>query len=101
VDFLASSRDFSSLDVRKAKVSSRAIRRNASAAWALVSIFPIPVTCSDGHMGLIDEPDKALHLHTGWAAGAGTEFAIAPQSVQFYNFPVLVHFAALTAPLPA
>src|SRR5262249_49354358 len=28
--------------------------------------------------GVFDDPDKALHLHTGWAAGTGAEFAIAP-----------------------
>src|SRR5262245_17788306 len=28
--------------------------------------------------GVFDDPDKTLHLHTGWAAGTGAEFAIAP-----------------------
>src|SRR5215471_14432172 len=27
---------------------------------------------------MVYDPDKALHLHTGWAAGTGAEFAIAP-----------------------
>jgi high affinity Mn2+ porin len=39
-------------------------------AWSLGRYLQTP--------GVIDDPDKALHLHTGWAAGAGAEFAIAP-----------------------
>jgi high affinity Mn2+ porin len=27
--------------------------------------------------GVTDDPDKVLHLHTGWVAGGGAEFAIA------------------------
>jgi high affinity Mn2+ porin len=39
-------------------------------AWSLGRFLQTP--------GVIDDPDKTLHLHTGWAAGAGAEFAIAP-----------------------
>src|SRR6266700_209462 len=39
-------------------------------AWSLGRFLQTP--------GVIDDRDKALHLHTGWAAGAGAEFAIAP-----------------------
>src|SRR6266511_4138676 len=39
-------------------------------AWSLGRFLQTP--------GVIDDPDKALHLHTGWAAGTGAEFAIAP-----------------------
>jgi high affinity Mn2+ porin len=39
-------------------------------AWSLGRFGQTP--------GVIDDPDKALRLHTGWAAGAGSEFAIAP-----------------------
>src|SRR5215510_1918069 len=39
-------------------------------AWSLGRFLQTP--------GVIDDADKALHLHTGWAAGAGAEFAIAP-----------------------
>ncbi len=39
-------------------------------AWSLGRYLQTP--------GVIDDPDKALHLHTGWAAGTGAEFAIAP-----------------------
>ena len=41
--------------------------------------------------GLSDDMDKALHLHTGWAAGAGGEMAIAQNwtlrlEYLYYNF---------------
>jgi high affinity Mn2+ porin len=39
-------------------------------AWSLGRFVQTP--------GVIDDPDKALRLHIGWAAGAGSEFAIAP-----------------------
>jgi len=39
-------------------------------AWSLGRFLQTP--------GVIDDPDKTLHLHTGWAAGTGAEFAIAP-----------------------
>jgi high affinity Mn2+ porin len=39
-------------------------------AWSLGRFLQTP--------GVIDDTDKALHLHTGWAAGAGAEFAITP-----------------------
>jgi high affinity Mn2+ porin len=39
-------------------------------AWSLGRYLQTP--------GAIDDTDKALHLHTGWAAGTGAEFAIAP-----------------------
>jgi high affinity Mn2+ porin len=39
-------------------------------AWSLGRFLQTP--------GAVDDIDKTLHLHTGWAAGAGAEFAIAP-----------------------
>jgi high affinity Mn2+ porin len=39
-------------------------------AWSLGRFLQTP--------GAIDDVDKTLHLHTGWAAGMGAEFAIAP-----------------------
>src|SRR6516225_3076453 len=39
-------------------------------AWSLGRFLQTP--------GAVDDIDKALHLHTGWAAGTGAEFAIAP-----------------------
>ncbi len=39
-------------------------------AWSLGRFIQTP--------GVVDETDRVLHLHTGWAAGAGTEVAIAP-----------------------
>jgi high affinity Mn2+ porin len=39
-------------------------------AWSLGRYLQTP--------GAIDNTDKTLHLHTGWAAGTGAEFAIAP-----------------------
>src|SRR5215467_8348638 len=39
-------------------------------AWAQGRFLQTP--------GAFDDIDKALHLHTGWAAGTGAEFAIAP-----------------------
>jgi high affinity Mn2+ porin len=39
-------------------------------AWSLGRFLQTP--------GAVDDFDKALHLHTGWAAGTGAEFAIAP-----------------------
>ena len=39
-------------------------------AWSLGRFLQTP--------GAIDDRDKVLHLHTGWSAGAGAEFAIAP-----------------------
>jgi high affinity Mn2+ porin len=39
-------------------------------AWSLGRFLQTP--------GAVDDIDKVLHLHTGWAAGAGAEFAIAP-----------------------
>src|SRR5262249_49288036 len=39
-------------------------------AWSLGRFLQTP--------GAVDDIDKLLHLHTGWAAGAGAEFAIAP-----------------------
>jgi high affinity Mn2+ porin len=39
-------------------------------AWSLGRFLQTP--------GVIEDTDKTLHLHTGWAAGAGAEFAIAP-----------------------
>jgi high affinity Mn2+ porin len=38
-------------------------------AWSLGRFLQTP--------GAIEDTDKTLHLHTGWAAGAGAEFAIA------------------------
>ena len=38
-------------------------------AWSLGRFLQTP--------GVIEDTDKALHLHAGWAAGAGTEIAIA------------------------
>jgi len=40
-------------------------------AWSLGRFLQTP--------GAGDDIDKTLHLHTGWAAGAGAEFAIAPR----------------------
>ncbi len=40
----------------------------ARSLWTLYSNVP----------GVVDETDRVLHLHTGWAAGAGTEVALAP-----------------------
>jgi high affinity Mn2+ porin len=39
-------------------------------AWSLGRFLQTP--------GAVDDIDKALHLHTGWAAGGGGEVAIAP-----------------------
>ena len=39
-------------------------------AWSLGRFLQTP--------GAVDDIDKVLHLHTGWSAGAGAEFAIAP-----------------------
>jgi high affinity Mn2+ porin len=39
-------------------------------AWSLGRFLETP--------GAVDDVDKLLHLHTGWAAGAGAEVAIAP-----------------------
>jgi len=39
-------------------------------AWSLGRFLQTP--------GVVDDLDKTLHLHTGWAAGTGAEFAIAP-----------------------
>jgi high affinity Mn2+ porin len=39
-------------------------------AWSLGRFLQTP--------GAVDDIDKALHLHTGWAAGAGAEVPIAP-----------------------
>jgi opacity protein-like surface antigen len=39
-------------------------------AWSLVRFLQTP--------GVIDDTDKALHLYTGWAVGAGADVAIAP-----------------------
>ena len=39
-------------------------------AWSLGRFIQTP--------GVVDDTDRVLHLHTGWAAGAGTEVAIAP-----------------------
>jgi high affinity Mn2+ porin len=39
-------------------------------AWSLGRFLQTP--------GAVDDIDKALHLHTGWAAGAGAEIPIAP-----------------------
>ena len=39
-------------------------------AWSLGRFLQTP--------GVVDDTDRVLHLHTGWAAGAGTEVAIAP-----------------------
>src|SRR5215813_7130429 len=39
-------------------------------AWSLGRFLQTP--------GAVDDIDKALHLHIGWAAGTGAEFAIAP-----------------------
>jgi len=39
-------------------------------AWSLGRFVQTP--------GPVDDIDKVLHLHTGWSAGAGAEFAIAP-----------------------
>jgi len=39
-------------------------------AWSLGRFLQTP--------GAVDDVDKALHLHTGWAAGVGAEVAIAP-----------------------
>jgi high affinity Mn2+ porin len=39
-------------------------------AWSLGRFLQTP--------GAVDDVDKALHLHTGWAAGAGAEIPIAP-----------------------
>jgi len=39
-------------------------------AWSLGRFLQRP--------GAVDDIDKALHLHTGWAVGTGAEFAIAP-----------------------
>jgi high affinity Mn2+ porin len=38
-------------------------------AWSLGRFLQTP--------GIVDDRDKVLHLHTGWAVGAGTEVAIA------------------------
>src|SRR6516165_5733973 len=39
-------------------------------AWSLGRFLQTP--------GAIEDTDKTLHLHTGWAAGTGADFAIAP-----------------------
>src|SRR6266540_3189604 len=39
-------------------------------AWSLGRFLQTP--------GAVDDIDKVLHLHTGWAAGAGAEVAITP-----------------------
>src|SRR5436190_1517114 len=39
-------------------------------AWSLGRFLQTP--------GAVDDVDKLLHLHAGWAAGAGAEVAIAP-----------------------
>jgi len=39
-------------------------------AWSLGRFLQTP--------GAVNDIDKTLHLHTGWAAGTGAEFAVAP-----------------------
>src|SRR5262249_6181756 len=43
----------------------------AGVAWSLGRFLQTP--------GVVDDTDKVLHLHTGWAVGAGAELAVAPR----------------------
>src|SRR5262249_37423659 len=47
-------------------------------AWSLGRFLQTP--------GAVDDIDKTLHLHTGWAAGAGAEFASAPRWTERLNY---------------